>query len=480
MPARPAPPRYLTPQALRGLEQYSYKSGTYSALDNALNPAWTWLATQLPRWVAPNLVTLVGTAFLLSMGALLWVFDPGLTGHAPPHVYAWCSLAVIVYQTLDAVDGKQARRTGSSSPLGQLFDHGCDALGTTPLALTLCSVLSLGPTPSAVLMLATIQIPFFLAQLEEHVVHVMRTQVANFGVTEGQFLEAGLIFFTAVAGPAVWDTELPLTQGTPLALLPGNPATEGGGLTLRTATVYCGCFFPVVLGCTSIINVARNAKSLGVLLKAAPVVAMELFLLWASVADPATFVFAEAFHAAPVPFLMCFGAYFTLTVSKLIVATVCKVDWDAVHLPGMGPLPVLLAMDVVGMLSRTVLALYGAFLVALYLAYVVSVSREIAQHLNIWVLRLGPRSSAALVSLGAAAAASPVAAPNSDGAAPSSSASSGVAVNVVVMPATPATVGLGLGLAATLPPSARDVVAPGPVSVLQRTQSQAQALGSSS
>jgi ethanolaminephosphotransferase len=28
------------------------------------------------------------------------------------------------------VDGKQARRTNSSSPLGQLFDHGCDAINT--------------------------------------------------------------------------------------------------------------------------------------------------------------------------------------------------------------------------------------------------------------------------------------------------------------------------------------------------------------
>lgn len=27
-----------------------------------------------------------------------------------------------------SIDGKQARRTRSSSPLGQLFDHGCDAL----------------------------------------------------------------------------------------------------------------------------------------------------------------------------------------------------------------------------------------------------------------------------------------------------------------------------------------------------------------
>jgi phosphatidylglycerophosphate synthase len=36
-----------------------------------------------------------------------------------------------IYSTLDAVDGKQARKTKSSSPLGQLFDHGCDSFSTT-------------------------------------------------------------------------------------------------------------------------------------------------------------------------------------------------------------------------------------------------------------------------------------------------------------------------------------------------------------
>jgi phosphatidylglycerophosphate synthase len=35
------------------------------------------------------------------------------------------------YQNLDALDGKQARRTGNSTPLGELFDHGCDAITTS-------------------------------------------------------------------------------------------------------------------------------------------------------------------------------------------------------------------------------------------------------------------------------------------------------------------------------------------------------------
>jgi phosphatidylglycerophosphate synthase len=33
-------------------------------------------------------------------------------------------IGLFIYQSLDAIDGKQARRTGQSGPLGELFDHG--------------------------------------------------------------------------------------------------------------------------------------------------------------------------------------------------------------------------------------------------------------------------------------------------------------------------------------------------------------------
>lgn len=39
-------------------------------------------------------------------------------------MYAFNGWAVFFYLHLDCLDGKQARRTKSSSPLGQLFDHG--------------------------------------------------------------------------------------------------------------------------------------------------------------------------------------------------------------------------------------------------------------------------------------------------------------------------------------------------------------------
>lgn len=62
-----------------------------------------------------------------------------LNFQAPFWAYLQAALGLFLYQTLDAIDGKQARRTGSSSPLGELFDHGCDSMtqGTLIKSLSL-------------------------------------------------------------------------------------------------------------------------------------------------------------------------------------------------------------------------------------------------------------------------------------------------------------------------------------------------------
>lgn len=44
------------------------------------------------------------------------------------------------YSSLDAIDGKQARRTGTSGPLGEFFDHGCDAVNLV-LTTFLCAAI---------------------------------------------------------------------------------------------------------------------------------------------------------------------------------------------------------------------------------------------------------------------------------------------------------------------------------------------------
>lgn len=45
----------------------------------------------------------------------------------PKWVFLVMGINVFVAYTLDGIDGKQARRTGTSTPLGELFDHGLDS-----------------------------------------------------------------------------------------------------------------------------------------------------------------------------------------------------------------------------------------------------------------------------------------------------------------------------------------------------------------
>mmetsp|Transcript_19579 Transcript_19579/g.42282 ORF Transcript_19579/g.42282 Transcript_19579/m.42282 type:complete len:417 (-) Transcript_19579:75-1325(-) len=50
-------------------------------------------------------------------------------------------MLMFIYQTLDALDGKHARRTGNGSPMGELFDHACDNVGVIFIVQSLCLVL---------------------------------------------------------------------------------------------------------------------------------------------------------------------------------------------------------------------------------------------------------------------------------------------------------------------------------------------------
>ena len=66
-----------------------------------------------------------------------------------PNAYIYATVfGAFTYQTLDAIDGKQARRTGAASPLGQLFDHGCDAVVTCITGFSFPIMLTLGNQPS--------------------------------------------------------------------------------------------------------------------------------------------------------------------------------------------------------------------------------------------------------------------------------------------------------------------------------------------
>lgn len=198
---------YLSEEGLKNLKHYKYCSSASGYLDREwMNPFWEKCLLFLPLWLAPNLITIISLAHAFVAEFLMLYFCPSLTEEAPRWVYFTCALCMFLYQTFDALDGKQARRTKSSSPLGQLFDHKCDAICTVLTALILCATMQTGATSLAIVLFFLTIIPFFMSNWEESNTGVMRFGVV--GVTEAQFLIMIILLVTAFFGPGIWHKRL--------------------------------------------------------------------------------------------------------------------------------------------------------------------------------------------------------------------------------------------------------------------------------
>eukprot|EP01122_Echinamoeba_exundans_P002269 TRINITY_DN1222_c0_g2_i1.p1 TRINITY_DN1222_c0_g2~~TRINITY_DN1222_c0_g2_i1.p1 ORF type:complete len:309 (-),score=59.81 TRINITY_DN1222_c0_g2_i1:100-1026(-) len=120
----------------------------------------------------------------------------------PSWMYLLCCVTVFFYQTMDAIDGKQARRTGTSSPLGELFDHGCDALTTIFISLTTLSVMRIGNTTPVFFAIASVLVPFFLTQWEEYFTGSLN--LGYISVTEAQCAMMGIDLTSFFLGSDWW------------------------------------------------------------------------------------------------------------------------------------------------------------------------------------------------------------------------------------------------------------------------------------
>lgn len=124
---------YVRQRELPALKEYKYSGVDHSLTSKyILKPFYTHVVIKcFPMWMAPNLITLTGFSFvIINFLTMLW-YNPTLDQDCPSWVYYSWALGLFLYQTFDAVDGSQARRTGQSGPLGELFDHGVDALNTS-------------------------------------------------------------------------------------------------------------------------------------------------------------------------------------------------------------------------------------------------------------------------------------------------------------------------------------------------------------
>ena len=364
---------YLSEAGLQSIKHHQYVPGCYTPLDNLLNPWWFWATERLPMWMAPNLVTLIGTMHLGAIYVLIWRTEdqpePWLMG-----VCAWC---LFVYQTLDAMDGKQARRTGNSSPLGQLFDHGCDALGLLTFLSAITAVLGLDPTSRwAFAVQASSQTIFFLAQWTEFHTHVLPTALGPIGVTEIQYsLIVGSLLScflrepvnALLVGPAMDDSALPMNLAIAVMLVLAN-----------------------ILSCLAFILAVVNASE-----TTNPTSAMLQLVTVLAVAVGSVFGFSEAAYTGHFRELsLATGLLLTHLTNKMIVFSMANQEFGGflqqwIVLPYFAVMVATDSLDA-EQLSLAIMGLLGA-MVANYVGWCGPTILHISTTLEINIFRITPK-----------------------------------------------------------------------------------------
>jgi len=197
----------LSKQQKNALLEYKYRGGDNSiAYKYLLSPmAQSLVDNCTPAWMAPNLITSIGLLIHVFDAVVTLIVDPTLT-NAPkwlPFLTGFCFFA---YQTLDNMDGKQARKIGASSPLGLLFDHGCDALCAGMTAVPLASVFGGGwKATSFFTIWVSAFLTFYTQTWEEYYLHEMFLPMFN-GASEGLIMIVISCCISGVYGVQWWQT----------------------------------------------------------------------------------------------------------------------------------------------------------------------------------------------------------------------------------------------------------------------------------
>ena len=177
-------------ETLENMKHFKYQSRNDSLLyNNCLSPLLNKVVNCLPRWLAPNLITLMSLLFNI-MAAIISYLDGGFdfSHKLKPRTCLIIGIFQFIYQILDNIDGKQARRTGNSSPFGMLMDHGCDIFTNIFTAFNLTKLLLLGNDYyySYSIFLALF-LGFYIMTYEEYKLGEMHFPQIN-GPDEGNFL----------------------------------------------------------------------------------------------------------------------------------------------------------------------------------------------------------------------------------------------------------------------------------------------------
>ena len=199
------PTPYIPLSNYENIQTYKYKGGDLSlTYKYFISPLCNKLLNYIPETIAPNTITTIG--FLLNIFYfIITTISTGLKGSSNiSSITCYLSaLSYFLYNILDNCDGKQARKTNSSSPLGLLIDHGTDACTTFFIVLGFGSIISINHILFYGMLYLMTTSAFYLSTWEEYVTGEMILPIFN-GVSDGMVILVFIEIFTGIKGGKFW------------------------------------------------------------------------------------------------------------------------------------------------------------------------------------------------------------------------------------------------------------------------------------
>ncbi|XP_050362462.1 cholinephosphotransferase 1 isoform X4 [Nymphalis io] len=366
--------RILNAAQLKRLSEHKYSCTSASILDVWLQPWWCWLVSKTPLWLAPNLITILGLIVNIVTTLILIWYSPDARQEPPRWACALCALGVFIYQSLDAIDGKQARRTGSQSPLGELFDHGCDSISTVFIALGACIAVKLGEYPTWMFFQCFCAMTlFYCAHWQAYVTGTLK--MGRIDVTEAQYAIIGIHLISAVLGSDAWATKFP-PFNISLNLM------SNYAVVLMSATLIFGYIKVIMKG-----GVGKNGSTVAGTSILSPVIPFSLVVV------PAFIIFQKSeshvYENHPALYILAFGMVAAKVTNRLVVAHMTKSEMEYYDWSLLGPAMLFLNQYFNNAIPEYyVLWLCTIWVVANLMRYCGQICLEICDHLKIHLFRI--------------------------------------------------------------------------------------------
>lgn len=156
----------------------------------------------IPRSVDPNSITHVGHLINLIGVSLLLAFGVGSAGTSVRLVFIAAVVCLQLYNWCDNADGAHARRTGRSSALGELLDHGLDMLNTTYIGYA--AAISINAPPAWWVGIALV-VPAACAATYWEQAETGLFSLGLLNQIESVMLLSTVLLISAFAGFEIWD-----------------------------------------------------------------------------------------------------------------------------------------------------------------------------------------------------------------------------------------------------------------------------------